>query len=276
LDEATKSSDIANGYKVRLKWSTSKEPDDVNNFSLRFRTTNSDDDDEKKAVDEWQIAEYGPIEKIENTKFAVNLNAEMAFYVKYEFEAAVNISEPFPMTITSNVMQFGIDGKPKGDVVQVPLMVSSYRNHYTSYHPRNLFTSDSSFYASPVNAEFAENENDWLIFNVAKDHLYFPTKFCIQNHYGDTQGVKTMKVWIGDGQNEWYMFQPSIINVASNQQMQQFDIEGVAAGMIKQKKLSHFKIEFVTNHSCTTSSSCRYVVEKFQLFGVKSAVSTPR
>merc|ERR1719295_1586816 len=160
LDEPTKSRDTANGYKIRLNWSTSKEPEDVDHFSVRFRSNNSDDDDEKKAVDEWQIAKYDQIEKIENTKFAANMDTEMAFDVKYEYEVAMNIFEPFPMTITSNVMEFGIDGKPKGNVVKMPLKVHSHRKHYGSSNQQsNPYSSPwASYQQNNANSPWGSNQ----------------------------------------------------------------------------------------------------------------------
>merc|ERR1712062_133024 len=114
--------------------------------------------------------------------------------------------------------------------------------------------------------------NDWIIFNVNSDQLYFPTKVAIQNSNGSRQnrqgGVKTMKIWIGDGGNEWHLFQPSIINVAKNGNMQTFEIDGVTESVIRNKKFRHFKVEFVSNHGYSTSDGCKYVVCAFQLFGV--------
>jgi len=264
LEEPVKSSDTANGYKVRLKWLTLKEADD-NNFSVRFRLSNSSDDDEKKAVDQWKMAKYDQVEKIENTKFAVNVETEMLFNDKYEYSVGWNVTDPFPMTIPSNVVEFGIDGEPKGDVVKLPLQVHSHRKHYAGYHPNNLLLSDLSYYVSADNSDFGPNENDWIIFNVYSDQIYFPKKVAIKNSNG-SQGVKTMKIWIGDGVNEWHLFQPSIINVAMNGNMQTFEIDGVTANVIRNKKLRHYKVEFVSNHG---DSWFKYCVYEFQLFGMK-------
>lgn len=120
LDAPTKTVDTDNGYKVRMKWKMTKEPENINDFAVRFRISNNDDD-EKKEVDEWRVAKHEQIERVLDRQFTANIADEFAFDTKYLYKVGLKLSQPFPMEITSNVTEFQIDGAPNEDVVQIPL-----------------------------------------------------------------------------------------------------------------------------------------------------------
>lgn len=271
LNTPSKVADTGDGYKIRMKWNTTKQPEDINDFSVRFRiSSDDDDDDEKKAVDEWLVASCEQIEKVQDTQFAANIESVFMFDTTYQCQVTLKLTNPFPMEITSNLNEHEINGLLKGDAVQIPLKEHSCRKIFDSeYRVQQLFTSTSGYYASDTIGRFKPDENDWIIVKTGSDDLFFPKRFSIKNHYWkEANGVKTMRIFIGDGKNDWYQFEPKTVNVAEQgQRLQSFEIDGVSDQIIKKKRLCHFKLEFISNHGATLA--CRFIVQEFHLFGVK-------
>ena len=120
-------------------------------------------------------------------------------------------------------------------------------------------------YRSARNDEFNGSAPDWIILK--SDGLYLPTTFKIKSD-GFSQGVKTMRLAIGNNQN-WKNFNPNVINVAKSEELQSFYIDGVDETEIRRKGFQYIKIQFITNHGETEGSDPRFVVKELQLHGIK-------
>ena len=141
---------------------------------MRFRCVDNGDD-------KWNVANSGDIIKMERentavpyTNFKLILNDEFVLGSRYEFSVEMKIDDPVPMAISSNIVEF--------EEVSIPLEEHSCREAFDYWHPvRNMFDSTDNHYASAINSDFADDENDWVIIKMQSDDLFIPKKFSIKN-----------------------------------------------------------------------------------------------
>merc|ERR1712154_3431 len=110
---------------------------------------------------------------------------------------------------------------------------------------------------------FKSNERDWIIFKKKKNA--FIRQICIGNLRGTSQDVKTMQVFIGDGDKKWIECKSngqSIINVANTKEMQTFDIE------VESAKYEFVKVEFIDNYGFESAAFPRFCVRRFGVRGI--------
>eukprot|EP01083_Nonionella_stella_P306956 1077038_1 len=149
----------------------------------------------------------------------------------------------------------------------------SHRKYKNDRSPGNLLQDNDNFYASATNREFNVNENDWIIFKLKQENTrYLPTKCSVKNrsnNYGQIprQNVRQMKLWIGDGNKQWFAF--NVLDVANNKENQEFELNRLdwTVEDIKCHYLRFIKLEFIQNHGYTNAGGCKFVLKQFELFG---------
>ena len=287
LEMPSKTQDCNDGYKIKMKWSV-VSASNLNNlcrsFIIRYKKIenesqhkngNNFEDEEKqillKAEDiengEWVTANYNVIKpnKDDLNTFSVDILDKFEYNYCYKYQVVLKLNEPIDLMIESNNIDLTVT-----NVVKIELQQYQQRAHYDSdsYHPRQMLNNAAVGYGSALVQDFKPNEQDWVIFKLKDgENLYFPKKFIIKS-FGNGQSVKTMRIYIGDNdKNKWYLFEPNVINVKKNNQYQLFEIDGIDPALIKMNELRQIKLEFVTNHGC--SSGCKFFIYEFQLYGIK-------
>eukprot|EP01083_Nonionella_stella_P169804 576596_1 len=156
-----------------------------------------------------------------------------------------------------------------GPVVKIELKEHSNRKHYRDWRPSNLLQDNDNYYASALNRDFKANENDWIIFKLKQENtLYLPTKCMVKNRYNNYgRNVRQMKLWIGDGKKQWFAF--NVLDVANNNQKQEFELNRLdwTVANIKRHSLRFIKLEFLQNHGFTGAGGCKFILKQFELFG---------
>ena len=266
LKDALLSKSEEDGYRVNLEWQILNQvkSDQNNPATIMFRK--SANNDEKKQDSEWNVAHHDKVKQDDNQIYHAPLTDLYQYGTTYQYQISMAISNPITMTIKSNTIASSFKN-PKPPQ-KISLNVDSYKrfaDDNNQYHPKNLLIANSSCYYSARNRNFNGSEADWIIFK--SDGLYLPTTFKIKNH-NSSQGVKTMRIAIGNNQ-DWKYFNPNPINVAESKELQSFNIDGVDETEIRRKGFQYIKIEFITNHGCTESDWCRFAVEQFMLYGIK-------
>eukprot|EP01084_Bolivina_argentea_P019657 36550_1 len=255
-----------NENKIKLEWNILNNLENKNNFIIKYIIEN------ESKESEWISINYKQIKCLNNNKFEIELENILKYNILYKYKIQLIIQNPIHFIIESNIKTFTINHKPSnGNAIKIPLQYHSHRGHWNNdqdYHPKQLLNSDNNkYYLSPVNSNFSPGESDWIIFKFSQ--LYFPTKFVIKNFY-NTQGVKSMKIYIGDGNNKWYSFNSNeTINVKKNNEYQSFKISGIDYKLIKHNQLKHIKIQFTQNHGCNESYRGKFCCSEFELFGLK-------
>ena len=154
------------------------------------------------------------------------------------------------------------------NVEKIALRIHSNRKHYAdnsgSWAASNLL--GDSYYCSAINRDFKEGECDWVIFEWVQ--LYLPTKVIIKQHGIYPSNLKTMSLWMGNGE-EWLPLTPSFINVGQCKDRQTFVINGVDQAIIKKKLLNRIKFELVQNWGNRLEAHCRFYLQDFEVHGVK-------
>lgn len=127
------------------------------------------------------------------------------------------------------------------------------KDDYTNYH-----------YWSPNISNFAENEEDWIIFKVKEYKSYGLKQIKIKNaeYSGLSGSVKTMRVEISKDKKGWIMCDPNPINVEKNTEMQEFEL---SVPFIK--NIKYIKIVFIENHGGKTAH-IKFVVNRIRLLGI--------
>eukprot|EP01083_Nonionella_stella_P256712 879529_1 len=155
---------------------------------------------------------------------------------------------------------------PVGPAVKIELIAHSQRKLYSdvseNYVPDHLLQDDTNIYASTPSSGFQPNEIDWIIFKLKQQNvLYLPTKCTVANRDSNPdQGVKKMKVWIGDGVNQWFAFKV-IDDVARSANKQKFELDRLDWNeiSIKRHSLQFIKLELIENHGDQAQTHCKFV-----------------
>eukprot|EP01083_Nonionella_stella_P181170 648017_1 len=253
------------GYFVKLRWqlSTSNPPPN-GRFDVKYFA----EEDEKKAYDDldWGFADINEINQENGNHFDVDVCTKCSFDKRYKYKLTFAITEPIELQIPSNVVELS---RLIGPVVKIELEEHSCRKQYSVGHRTgNLLQDNTKQYCSAVNREFQQNEKDWIIFKVKdpENALYFPTN-CMVKHKELRRGVKNMKVFIGDGNNQWFGFND--IDVADHLEKQRFELNRLdwPITIIQLHSLRFIKLEFIENHGNNNPGNVRYKIEQFMLHG---------
>eukprot|EP01084_Bolivina_argentea_P171340 296848_1 len=286
LSQPIKQGESSNGYKVRLEWNlmSSNALNNDHNFTIKYQiiTGGFDDNDEKK-IDEsdsdlyWETLKYDKIECIKSNSFAVNImNKTFALNRKYEFKIEYMVIMPIHLKIVSNIEEIFVDtdDRPTGDIENIELECVAYRADNNG-PPVNMLNNDDSYYWSAFYNSFKKEENDWIEFEMKlnDDISYFPLRFVILNYGGyQKQGVKHMSIKIGNRENnEWYEYNEGIdaITIEKTDEYQSFDISGINSKIIKNKRLTCIRLEFMENWGFRNDFGSKYAVKEFQMYGIK-------
>eukprot|EP01083_Nonionella_stella_P244771 851493_1 len=74
---------------------------------------------------------------------------------------------------------------------QIELKIHSHKGHFAQFTPEKMLQSNDDFYWATCLT------NDWIIFSIDNDHLYYPTKVQVRGRaYGDV--LKNFRVNIGN------------------------------------------------------------------------------
>eukprot|EP01083_Nonionella_stella_P165134 548645_1 len=260
--------EVDDGYHVNLKWNISTS---VTQKDTTFHVKYCEEDEKKSHDTEWMIADIKEMHQAQNgMQFDADVSNKYLFDKSYKYKVTLDVSEPIPLQITSNIVERMRYVLPEGPAVNIELIAHSQRKVYQSHVPDHLLQGDTSVYASTRNSDFQPNENDWIIFKLKQQNvLYLPTKCTVANSDGNPdQGVKKMKVWIGDGANQWFGFKV-IDAVARSADKQQFELDRLDWNeiSIKRHSLQFIKLELIENHGETSQGSCKFVLRQFELYG---------
>ena len=299
LEMPIKTEDLDDGYKIKMKWSVSgynehKQKNLSRSFIIRYKKIiqfdHKQNEDEEKQIlltennhqfpdqskSQWIVATHKIIQMVDNNDndndndhdnndiFEVDIVDKFEYNICYKYQVLVKIHDPIDFLIESNYIDLVVT-----NVVKIELQQYRQRAHYSeSYHPKQMLNENAQGYGSALVQDFKINESDWVIFKLKDgENLYFPKKFIIKS-FGNEQSVKTMRVFIGDNdKNEWYLFEPNMINVEKNNEYQIFEINGIDPNVVKLNELRQIKLEFITNHGC--KSGCKFFIYEFQLYGIR-------
>eukprot|EP01083_Nonionella_stella_P270135 914479_1 len=120
------------------------------------------------------------------------------------------------------------DDNLESDVVPIALEYVNHRKHFVNedienkdqYHPKHLLDlySNNKYYSDTIaNFKVIHNkmENDWIIFKIVHEDQYFiPTLLEIKNHSNE-YAVRTLVLYIGNGNGEWFAINKHDINVSN-------------------------------------------------------------
>eukprot|EP01083_Nonionella_stella_P169805 576600_1 len=270
LDDPIVASKDNDGYCVKLRWQmaggAAAHAHNENSFDVKYC---EDEDDEKKRNEmPWISADIK--DHIQNgSQFGADISNKYLFGKQYKYKVVLDMNEPIQYQIQSNIVQFIRKGARKGPVVKIELKEHSNRKHYRDWRPSNLLQDNDNYYASALNRDFKANENDWIIFKLKQENtLYLPTKCMVKNRYNNYgRNVRQMKLWIGDGKKQWFAF--NVLDVANNNQKQEFELNRLdwTVANIKRHSLRFIKLEFLQNHGFTGAGGCKFILKQFELFG---------
>eukprot|EP01084_Bolivina_argentea_P085161 153922_1 len=124
------------------------------------------------------------IETISNKFYSLNMSNNLKYNSKYLFKIEYMIENPLNIIIKSNVKTINININNTLHFVdiekqiQIPLKIHSHNGHAGDNHkPDNMFNSDNNkYYAS----KSGQANNDWIIFEIKDNNIYYPTKLQIK------------------------------------------------------------------------------------------------
>ena len=154
-------------------------------------------------------------------------------------------------------------------IMQITLRIQSFRKCYKSNnHPRNLFKkNDNSCYASAVNSDFKNKENDWIVFTDTNhrkiSHL---SGFHLRQGKYDNS-IRDMCISVSSDKASWIVCHiPSKITLKKSNEIQKIELNW---NQNIQNTFQFIRVSFLSNHGETRSHYCRLnYIYYFALFGV--------
>eukprot|EP01084_Bolivina_argentea_P117966 209390_1 len=261
LIEVVKTNESDNGYKIKLKWKIFGKQN-KSHFVIKYiecsMKTNGKFNDEKKdcdinRFDEWNVMNCKQIKCFDENKYEIDAETVLKYNKMYMYKVLLLIEYPINISIESNILKLRVKYEKaiEGSVIQIPLIFHSHRKHDKDNDPSNmLISNDHKRYYSAANNDFHSGDTeDWIVFKINDDNLYFPTKFVIKNWEYDN-GIQKMIIQIGDGYNKFFTFNSNKVfhikkGSSYHNKYQEFSITGIGSSLIKNNKYKHIKIKFI-------------------------------